>query len=158
MKSKVAIVVDDPRWRTVAPDVARLCRRAARSALAAMERDRPFELCILLADDTRVAGLNRQFRGKTGPTNVLSFPAGSSAAGVSDETATPLGDIALAYDTVAREAVRDGKALADHLAHLVVHGVLHLLGHDHVRAADATRMESLETSVLARLGVADPYA
>jgi probable rRNA maturation factor len=158
VKSTIAIVVDDPRWRESVPDAVRLCRRAARSALAGMA-DRPVALCVLLADDAKVADLNRRFRGKRGPTNVLSFPAGSSVGiDSSGPAATSLGDIALAYETVAREAARDGKTVSAHLAHLVVHGVLHLLGHDHVRAADATRMESLETSVLARLGVADPYA
>ncbi len=109
----------------------------------------------MLSEDATVRALNRQWRGQDKPTNVLSFAAGA-------ETAPPgapclLGDVVLAYETVAAEAKAQGKPMAHHLCHLVVHGVLHLLGFDHERAAEAERMEALETVILAGLGIADPY-
>jgi len=112
------------------------------------------ELSLVLADDAMVAQLNRQWRGRSGPTNVLAF--------ASEERASPpapllLGDVVLAYETVTREAKDQGKPLADHFRHLVIHGVLHLLGYDHEAAGPARRMERIETRVLATLGVADPY-
>jgi probable rRNA maturation factor len=101
----------------------------------------------MLADDATLAALNAKYRRRNGPTNVLSF------------TGAPplLGDVVIAYQTVAREAREQKKRLPDHFAHLVVHGTLHLLGHDHVRRADAARMERLEVAALFRLGIADPY-
>jgi len=106
---------------------------------------------ILLTDDDSVADLNQRFRGKAGPTNVLSFPAPTNPE-------DHLGDIALAYGVCAREAVEQGKPLALHLQHLVAHGVLHLLGYDHLTEAEAEEMETLERRLLAGLGVPDPYA
>ncbi|MGZ8370282.1 MAG: rRNA maturation RNase YbeY [Caulobacteraceae bacterium] len=108
-------------------------------------------VAVLLSNDQAVAGLNARFRGKDGPTNVLSFPA--------PETVRPhLGDIALAYGVCAREAAEQGKPLDHHLAHLVAHGVLHLLGYDHQTDAEAEDMEARERAILANLGVPDPYA
>lgn len=103
----------------------------------------------MLADDAALRALNARWRQQDKPTNVLSFPAGDSVL---------LGDVVLAFETVRREASEQGKSLADHMSHLVVHGVLHLLGHDHERPRDADVMESLERQVLAGLGIADPYA
>ena len=107
-------------------------------------------LTILLTDDATVQDLNTRFRGKDGPTNVLSFPAPATAA-------PHLGDIVLAYGVCAREAAEQGKPLARHLMHLTAHGVLHLLGYDHETDADAEVMEALERDILATLGVPDPY-
>ena len=127
------------------PGVERLVRKAAR---AAARRGR--SLNVALADDKAVRALNARDRKKDKPTNVLSYPSGERAF---------LGDIVLARQTVWREAKQQNKSPADHVAHLVVHGVLHLLGHDHETSdADAERMEALERRVLARLGIADPYA
>ena len=108
------------------------------------------DLTVLLTDDATIQDLNARFRGKDAPTNVLSFPA--------PETAHPhLGDIALAHGVCAGEAAAQGKLLADHLSHLVVHGVLHILGYDHQADAPAEVMEAKERHILADLGVADPY-
>ncbi|MDR3493100.1 MAG: rRNA maturation RNase YbeY [Ancalomicrobiaceae bacterium] len=119
------------------------------------------EVSLLLTDDARIQVLNRVWRGKDMPTNVLSFPAGPEAAkdGLPDD-ARPLllGDIVLARETVVREAAAEGKTLEAHVCHLLVHGFLHLLGYDHEIDDAAEEMESLETEILAALGIADPYA
>ena len=125
-------------------------------------------VALVLADDELVQDLNRRFRGKDTPTNVLSFPGDdmpmpglSPADPHLGDTAlgdTALGDVVLAAETVQREARGDGKSIGDHFSHLAVHGILHLLGYDHESAEDAEEMESLETAILADLGIADPYA
>jgi len=113
------------------------------------------ELGVLLSDDDHVQSVNQEWRGIDKPTNVLSFPAVEPSKLV---RAPFLGDIIIAYETVEREARSDGKAFADHYAHLIVHGFLHLLGYDHINEADAERMEALEISILASLDIPDPYA
>lgn len=151
MKSTpVEIVVLAPAWRTALKDGSRLARQAARAALhgagAAQERR---GIAIALGDDTLLQDLNRRYRGKDKSTNVLSFPA---------DDPDRLGDVALALQTLKREAREQGKTLKAHFQHLVVHGTLHLLGHDHeVSAREAARMETLERQILAGLGVGDPY-
>jgi probable rRNA maturation factor len=115
------------------------------------------ELSVLLCDDKTIARLNAQWRGQQKPTNVLSFPAPPPQGAVPDER-IPLGDIAIAYETLTREAEENRKTVSDHLSHLVVHGFLHLLGYDHHMHDEAEQMERLERDILARIGVADPYA
>ena len=118
-------------------------------------------VAVLLCDDAAIAALNARWRGVDRPTNVLSFPASpQTGAGLhaAPVEPAPLGDIAIAYETVAREAEAEDKPLAEHLAHLAVHGFLHLLGYDHHDDGEAERMERLERDILARLGIADPYA
>jgi probable rRNA maturation factor len=115
------------------------------------EAGRTGALTVLLTSDDRLLALNEKFRGKPKPTNVLSFPAVSAESGY-------LGDIALAFGVAAREAGTGRKALTDHAAHLVVHGILHLLGYDHEVTRDARIMEGLEVVILKRLGIGDPYA
>ena len=110
------------------------------------------EISVLFCDDAFIRKLNREWRGVDEPTNVLSFPTGGEAA-----SAGLLGDIVIAFETAAREAAERGVPLRDHVAHLLVHSFLHLLGHDHVRTADAEAMERFERAVLARLGISDPY-
>jgi probable rRNA maturation factor len=144
----IEVEVEDPAWLRCLPRAVELAQAAAEAALEGWDRE---DLVILLADDEAVRELNARFRGKNAATNVLSFPAGSNAAG-------HLGDIALASGVCAREAAEQGKSLADHLRHLVIHGVLHLLGYDHADDADAEQMEGLERDLLAALGIADPYA
>lgn len=115
------------------------------------------ELSLLFTDDATIAGLNRDWRGKPKPTNVLSFQA-VAIDETAAEMAVPLGDIVFGFETVAKEAAEAGLTLADHITHLLVHGLLHLLGYDHEEDAAATAMEQLEAAILARLGIADPYA
>ena len=110
------------------------------------------EISVVLCDDAFIRELNRKWRGHDEPTNVLSFPSGDDPA-----SAPLLGDIVIAFATASREAVAAGKPLRDHVAHLLVHGFLHLIGHDHGEAAEAEVMEALERGTLARLGIADPY-
>jgi probable rRNA maturation factor len=136
----------DAAWSRALPGVERLVRKAARAAIGRAKKS----LTVALADDKRVRALNRRDRKKDKPTNVLSYPSGEKSF---------LGDVVLARQTVWREARAQKKTPADHLAHLVVHGTLHLLGHDHETSqADAERMEALERRILARLGIDDPYA
>jgi probable rRNA maturation factor len=113
------------------------------------------EVAVLLTDDDAVRRMNAQWRGMDKPTNVLSFPAGESTAAPGE---VHLGDIAIAFQTVAAESAAENKAFADHLAHLAVHGYLHLVGFDHETDVEAADMENLETRILAGLGIADPYA
>lgn len=147
----VDIVHDGGDWRAFGP-TERLIAHAASVVGVCLELAQA-EVAIALSSDEQVRALNRSFRGKDAPTNVLSFP---SRAGAAEQGF--LGDIALASETIAREAADMGLPPADHLQHLVVHGLLHLLGHDHEEEADAQAMEALETKILARLGIADPYA
>ena len=151
----IAVLIRAPLWRVAGLRPAETARRAARAALAAgLELNRPVALTVALSDDSELRVLNRIWRGKDRPTNVLSFPSG--AAGPDGRRA--LGDVILAFESVAREAEAAKKSLAHHLSHLVVHGVLHLIGYDHERPAEARRMEGLEVRVLAGLGISDPYA
>ncbi|HKW53931.1 MAG TPA: rRNA maturation RNase YbeY [Stellaceae bacterium] len=143
-------------WHERLPDAARLCGETARAALGgAGGMAGTAELSIVLGDDALVQALNRQWRGLDKPTNVLSFPVALVA--LPPGAPRLLGDIVLAFETLAAEATAQGKPLAHHLRHLVVHGVLHLVGFDHEAAGEAARMEALEVAVLAGLGVPDPY-
>jgi metalloprotein, YbeY/UPF0054 family len=138
-----------------------LCERAALATLAVTydEEEGPAELSVVLADDALVHRLNREYRGKDKPTNVLSFALTEAEEPDAGEDAPiMLGDVILAWETVAREAAEQGKTPSDHMTHLVVHGVLHLLGYDHETDDEAEEMEQLETRLLDTLGIADPYA
>ncbi|MGD0186711.1 MAG: rRNA maturation RNase YbeY [Roseiarcus sp.] len=155
MKLRVEFVATSRRWRA-----ALAARKLAREAIAASLSEcgvalRPgAELCVHLVDDAHIRDLNARWRARGEATNVLSFPAVEPA---DVGRARLLGDIVLAFETVAREASAEGKPLADHYRHLVVHGFLHLIGFDHETDAEAQRMEAMETRILERLGVADPY-
>jgi probable rRNA maturation factor len=154
----VAVVRHAETWRTARVTDAMLAR-AARAGVAAAAPARPgtCEVSILLTDDAEMRALNRTWRGKDAATNVLSFPASNTLACDSSEPRL-LGDVALGYETTVKEAQAMGTALSDHVAHLVVHGVLHLLGFDHMEEGEAEKMETLERRALASLGIADPYA
>jgi len=139
-----------PRARAIARETIAAC--LAESGFKAREGA---QASLLLSDDAKVRALNAKWRGQDKPTNVLSFPA----APPDRLSASPtLGDVALAFETLEREALADGIPLADHYRHLLTHGFLHLIGYDHGTDEDAGRMEALERRILARLGVADPYA
>lgn len=159
----IDITIQGGSWSDRLSDSENLVRHAVEAAWTQLpdgrRPDRSAELSIVLSDDATVRVLNRDYRGQDKPTNVLSF------ANLDDETAPDspdasllLGDVVLALETVLREAESQGKAAEAHLSHLVVHGLLHLLGYDHENNADAEEMEALERRILAGLGIADPYA
>lgn len=148
---EVEIVEDDGDWSRV-EGLDGLIHNAASAAFErAAEGHQTAIVSLALSSDAIVAELNERFRGKAKPTNVLSFPAGDGAPG------GQLGDIIIALETVEREADEQGISFEHHLQHLVVHGVLHLLGYDHETTADAERMEALEIEILSKLGIANPY-
>ena len=149
LQESILVVVDDPGWRKIRGLLPRLKRAAAAAEKAAKFRGRS-SFTVLLASDTTLRSLNRDFRGKDKPTNVLSFPAPKNGENYR-------GDVALALGVTRREAKASGKTLGDHAAHLVVHGVLHLAGYDHIRVRDAKIMEKLEIEILARMGISNPY-
>jgi len=149
MSGAITVLIDDPGWRKPRGLSARL-RQAAEAALRASGFKGKSGLTVLLASDARLKELNRDFRGKNKPTNVLSFPAADNGDGYR-------GDVALAYGVTLKEAEAAGKRFADHASHLVVHGVLHLAGYDHEKDRDAQVMEQLEVKILKRLGITDPY-
>ncbi|MFO1117564.1 MAG: rRNA maturation RNase YbeY [Beijerinckiaceae bacterium] len=147
MTENVHIEIVEPAWRKIR-GVRQVVARAIKACGPHFNRDDEPELCVLLCSDARMRQLNRTWRGKDRPTNVLSFPA---------DARTQLGDIAIAYETVLREAAEEGKSVSAHLAHMVVHGSLHLAGFDHESDEEAEEMEMLERRVLASLGYDDPY-
>jgi len=146
-------------WRSE-PDAEAVIQRAIAAAAEAVEADvGEAELAVMLTDDSGIRTLNSNWRGIDKPTNVLSFPALQGEGARKPGDAPPmLGDIAIAYETMRREADEEGKPFDHHLSHLAVHGFLHLIGYDHENDADADEMESLETEILAQLGIPDPYA
>jgi len=145
----IDLEVEDPAWTAALPEAEALALAAAEATLAS-EGAVGEGVSLLLTDDAAVRDLNRRFRQQDKPTNVLSFPAPQNPERF-------LGDVALAYGVCVREASEQGKPLANHLQHLVAHGVFHLLGYDHETDAQAAEMEGLERAVLAGLGVPDPY-
>jgi probable rRNA maturation factor len=146
----IDVVLDSGLWRKSGKGGA-IARRTVAQAAAALAIKKT-EVAIVLTDDLTIRQLNRQWRGIDRATNVLSFPVKQTA----DEQ-PHLGDIVLAYETIAREARDQDKPFADHVAHLAVHGFLHLVGHDHERSKDATAMERLERDILRQLAIPDPY-
>jgi probable rRNA maturation factor len=156
---EVEVVIESEAWQEL-PDAEDIVRRAIRAAGAS---DAAIGCCnseisVLFCDDATIAALNGRWRGQERPTNVLSFPGHPLHGGVMIQERMPLGDIAISYETLVREARDSGKTASAHLAHLVVHGFLHLAGYDHETDDEAEDMEGLEREILARMGVADPYA
>ncbi|MBP9048717.1 MAG: rRNA maturation RNase YbeY [Tabrizicola sp.] len=163
----VETMIEDARWEAFG--LAAVADRAGRAVLAGLDLPGAgFAISLMGCDDARIAVLNADFRGKPQPTNVLSWPSeerGAEFAGEAPEPPEPgeaddpdpLGDIAIAWETCAREAGEQDKPMVDHVTHLIVHGMLHLLGYDHVEEEDAALMEGLEVRILASLGVSDPY-
>lgn len=167
MEPLVDTLIEDPRWETLGLDA--LAERVAQDVLSALGLPvEGYEISLLGCDDRRIAELNEDFRGKPQPTNVLSWPSderGAEKDGGSPDRPQPgpegmpeeLGDIAIAWETCEREAREQGKPHLDHVTHLLVHGLLHLLGYDHVRDGDAALMEGLEAQILAGMAIANPY-
>ncbi len=156
MGPRIEFVETEPRWRRAVP-ARKLAREAVKAAAeeARARLARGAEMTIHLADDDALRDLNRSWRDKDAPTNVLSFPA---VAADRLARARLIGDVFIALQTLEREAAAEGKPLADHFRHLVAHGFLHLIGFDHETPAEAEVMEAVEIRALARLGIADPYA
>ncbi|MEJ8572725.1 rRNA maturation RNase YbeY [Microbaculum marinum] len=152
---RIELVEEAGDWHRFDP-AARIA--AVSAALPRFVEEASGEVTLVLADDALVCDLNRRFRGKDRPTNVLSFPAGDAVPAGHLPINTHLGDVVLAAETLAREAEAENKTHGDHFSHLVVHGILHLMGYDHETDEQAAAMESLETAILADLGIADPYA
>jgi probable rRNA maturation factor len=163
----IDILTEDSRWDAL--DLTRLAERALSETLVHLGLDAAqADVSILACNDARIAELNTTFRDKAGPTNVLSWPcedlapedpgAAPDRPEPDPDGSLPLGDIALAYDTCAREAEALGKPMTEHVTHLVIHGVLHLLGYDHIRDPDATLMQTIEAEILGKLGYDDPYS
>jgi len=161
------VAVEFDNWYTLPADPIGLCVAAAGAAFASALPHmkggafggRSCETSVALTSDARIDELNREYRDRDGPTNVLSFASldvGELEA-LPPEAPVLLGDIIVAYETVEREAIAEGKAMTDHLTHMVTHGMLHLLGFDHIADDDAAVMEELERDALAALGIADPY-
>jgi probable rRNA maturation factor len=167
---RLEVNIGAPSW-AVLPDAEAVVRRAIDAAAAVVDdARREGEVAVVLTDDATVRELNRLWRGIDKPTNVLAFPAapvpctparasrGSAGRSIANRVMlVPLGDIVVAFETTRREAEEEGKPLAAHLAHLTVHGFLHLLGYDHDSTEAALEMERLEAVILARLGIPDPY-
>lgn len=147
---KIDVLVETDLWKQ-SKGVKPVVRRAIAAA-AAMLATPKAELAVVLTDDSAIRTLNRAWRGVDAATNVLSFPANPAAQGP-----PLLGDIVLAYETIADEARAEHKPFAHHVAHLTVHGFLHLLGYDHGRKKDAEAMERIERDILRRLAIPDPY-
>ena len=157
-------IIEDGRWTAV--ELTAISERAAVATLIHLGINPDgWEISLLGCDDARIARLNGDFRDKPNPTNVLSWPSkerGPRSPGMAPDLPEPgpdpeLGDIAIAFDTCEREARNAGKPLSDHVTHLIVHAVLHLLGYDHIRDEDATLMQAIEVEVLGKLGLPDPY-
>ncbi|MGB7243485.1 MAG: rRNA maturation RNase YbeY [Sulfitobacter sp.] len=162
----VELSIEDDRWQSL--DIEEISQAATLAVLAHLNLDPSFvEISVLACDDDRIAVLNGEFRDKSAATNVLSWPevdlsaekAGDAPQGPEPDPtgAISLGDIAISFDTCAREAAAAGRPMDGHVTHLIVHGVLHLLGYDHIRDPDATLMEGIETEILGKLGIDNPY-
>ena len=161
----IALNIEDVRWQAL--DIEGLAQKAFTEVLNHLAVDAQyFEISLLACNDSRIADLNAEFREKSVPTNVLSWPTQDRARSgkhpkppTYDPKGMPeeLGDVAISYDTCIREATEAGKPIADHVLHLLVHGALHLLGYDHISDQDAAIMERVEADVLGKLGISDPY-
>jgi len=153
----IALEIEDDRWNIALPNAASLLEWSIGLALASLDAEgRTVEVGVRLVDDGAICGLNRDWRGRDKPTNVLSFPLGPPEPVTEAGFPWLLGDIVMSFDTVEAESLADAKPFAHHVAHLAIHAALHLIGHDHESDEDAEAMEAAETVMLAKLGIADP--
>ncbi|MEM9469567.1 MAG: rRNA maturation RNase YbeY [Pseudomonadota bacterium] len=159
-KIDIDISLQDPQWEAI-PDVYNLVKKSVETTLETaplprQAQNKNLEVSIVLANDDLAQVMNRDYRQKDKPTNVLTF------ASIDDDTPQPgddfhLGDVILAFETIDRESQEQGKFINDHLSHLAIHGTLHLLGYDHIEEDDANTMETLEIRILERFGIQNPY-
>ena len=161
---EIELIIEDQRWSEISKDFSflkeasllALSQEATETAPLAMKS--PHRLAVLvMSDDASIKDLNKTYRGKDKATNVLSFPSTESLLPGEENEPVHIGDVILAYDYVSEEAKNEKKALQTHLSHLVVHGVLHLLGYDHETSEDAEAMETLEIKLMKQLGLENPY-
>lgn len=152
----LTVALEDERWLKAIPELEQFCVQVVEQVLADVENvpAAPLEVACAFVSDSTIQTLNAQYRGKDAPTNVLSF--------ASEDELLPgipavLGDVVLSFDTIVREALEQGKPLRDHTAHMMMHGLLHLLGFDHESDEDAEEMEAREVALLAELGIPNPY-
>jgi probable rRNA maturation factor len=156
---EVEVLIESEAWQELGDAEDIVCRAITAAAASDAAIGCCYsEVSVLLCDDQTIAVLNGRWRGEEKPTNVLSFPAHPLHGSIMIQERRPLGDIAVAHETLVREARESGKTAPAHLCHLVVHGFLHLVGYDHETDDEAEEMERLERDILARLGIADPYA
>lgn len=166
--AQIDCIIEDDRWNAL--DLEALADCAVEATLTHLDLSpEAFEIALLACSDSRIAALNADFRAKATATNVLSWPSEDRAApedggaperpakGTSDGPPEELGDIAIAWETCEKEAMKAGRPLPDHTTHLIIHAVLHLLGYDHERDRDATLMERIEVEILGKMGLPDPY-
>ncbi len=151
MTVSIDIAIQDEAWRQTEIDLRALCEQSIKGALAILDHQPVGELSIAFTDDAAIQNLNRDYRGKDKPTNVLSFPIHGL------DNNPMLGDVVLARETISREAKTQNKTVTDHLAHLIIHGFLHLLDYDHLDDAEAAEMERIEILALAQMGIDNPY-
>ena len=157
-KLRLALEIEDPRWVGALPDAAELLEKAIALALDDVRGEgRIIEVGVRLVDDGTIQALNRDWRGRDKPTNVLSFPLGDPGPVGDPDFPWLIGDIVMSFDTVTAESIRDGKPLEHHVVHLAIHAALHLIGHDHEDEAEADAMEATEVKLLAGFGIPDPY-
>lgn len=160
MDYNIDIAIQDPQWEEV-KELAYLTMEVLRRTLDMADlpdkaADKPFEVSVVFVNDDMIRILNKEYRGKNKPTNVLSFAMLDSEE-TADSDVVPLGDIILAYETVDKESRENDRFIRDHIAHLLVHGMLHLLGYDHIEDDDANVMETLEIRILEGLDIQNPY-
>jgi len=151
---QIDVLIEDDRWAQLS--LEELAERAGAAVMDQLGAQEIYECALLACDDARIKTLNADFRDKDSATNVLSWPT-AELIPPALPSEPELGDIALSYDTCAREAHEADKSLNDHVTHLIVHGILHLLGYDHMSDAEANAMEALEIKILGNLGIANPY-
>ncbi|MEL7098717.1 MAG: rRNA maturation RNase YbeY [Pseudomonadota bacterium] len=156
---QIDTIIEAPEWEAL--DLAALATSAGDVLSVQLSLPTQAEASLMATDDARIAILNADFRGKPKPTNVLSWPSAARQPGTAPEPDSfgdlHLGDVALAFQTCAHEAAAQGKPLADHVSHLILHGLLHLLGYDHETGSDAALMEQIEREMLGKMGIPDPY-